>query len=84
MMQVFLVKRRNAEVYAANSKPPRLVTDQRDKAFRFGTHAEADATRRRMKIPLAWEVIACEWDTLQGRIAPDTTTTESPQPEAQP
>jgi hypothetical protein len=81
-MQVFLVKHRKLELYVANGRPPCLVTDKRDHAFRFGTSAQAETARRRTKIPLQWQVIACGWDTLQGQIA--TNPTDSPRIEDQP
>ena len=69
-MEIFIVKHCTREFYIASNKPPRLTTDKLDKAFRFGTRALAETARRSMKIPIQWEVLACDWDSLHWRIEP--------------
>lgn len=56
-MNVFIIKHHMEEIYVASNETPVGRTNDKDKAFRFGTRALADKCKGRMQIPITWNII---------------------------
>lgn len=65
-MKIFLVRHNREECYAKTNNDQPILTNERDKAFKFGTHELANKCRDKMLIPVAWDIIEVKFEN--GRI----------------
>lgn len=65
---VYIVKHRKEDVYLRSFRM-KLMTTKIQQAFRAATWEEAQAAIERVAtVPLAWDVVPIEYDTLPGKV----------------